>query len=171
MLLHDGWVPRKQTLRWKFTRKNFLGAIALRNSLCEGVEGNSTGSRERLNCCVLTGGLADLTRSSGVGIVLHLSPPTEARGPVLYSPELTVIGYEMLPGKGTWPWMRQLLSAASSSLGRLRWALWADRLQAAAVLKGNWEDSSQHPLYFTKSALASWLWSLFYAWEPGTQGE
>lgn len=51
--------------------------------------------------CALTGGLADLTRSSGVEIVLHLPPtPTEARGPVLYSPELIVIGYEMLPGKG-----------------------------------------------------------------------
>lgn len=98
MLLQDGWVSRKQTLRWKFTRKNFLGASALRNSLCEGVRGNRAGPRERLDCgCRVTGGLADLTRSSGVGIVLFIFSPNC----ILYSPELTVIGSELLPGKGT----------------------------------------------------------------------
>ena len=125
----------KQTLRWKFTRKNFLGASTLRNSLCEGVRGNRAGPRERLDCgCRVTGGLADLTRSSGVGIVLFIFSPNC----ILYSPELTVIGSELLPGKGTWPWMRQLPSAASNSLERLRWALLAEKPQAAAVLKANW---------------------------------
>lgn len=58
----------------------------------------------------------------------------EARGPVLYSSEITVFAYELLPGKRMWPWVGQLLLATSNSLEELRWELLANEPQAA----GEW---------------------------------
>lgn len=70
-------------------------------------------------------------------IAFHIFPKLR-QGPVLHSSELTVSGYELLPGKGTWPWIRQLLSTASNSLEGLRWELLTDKPQAG----GEWVPRS-----------------------------
>ena len=130
-------VPRKQTLRWKFAQKKFLGVSAFRNSICEEVKDTNWTEGEVGLGCVITEGSASLISSSGVAIAFHIFP-TLRQGPVLHSPELTVSGYELLPRKGTWPWIRQLLSAASNSLEGLRWELLTDKPQAG----GEWVPRS-----------------------------